>query len=39
MAKEPELQALRETEELKALLAAAATAPRKEKRAQPKARR
>jgi len=39
MAKEPELQALRETEELQALLAAAATAPRKEKRAQPKARR
>jgi len=37
--KEPELQALRETEELRALLAAAATAPRKEKRAQPKARR
>ena len=39
MAKEPELQALRETEELQALLAAAATAPRKERRAQPKARR
>jgi tetratricopeptide (TPR) repeat protein len=37
--KEPELQALRDTEELQALLAAAATAPRKEKRAQPKARR
>jgi tetratricopeptide (TPR) repeat protein len=37
--KEPELQALRETEALQALLAAAATAPRKEKRAQPKARR
>ncbi len=37
--KEPELQALRETEELQARLAAAATAPRKEKRAQPKVRR
>jgi tetratricopeptide (TPR) repeat protein len=39
MFKEPELQALRDTEELQALLAAAATAPRKEKRVQPKARR
>jgi tetratricopeptide (TPR) repeat protein len=39
MAKEPELQALRDTEELQALMAAAAAAPRKEKRAQPKARR
>ena len=39
IAKEPELQALRETDELQALMAAAANAPRKEKRAQPKARR
>jgi tetratricopeptide (TPR) repeat protein len=37
--KEPELQALRDTDELQALLAAAATAPRKEKRAKPNARR
>lgn len=40
MFKEPELQALRDTAELQALLAAAATAPpRREKRVQPKARR
>ena len=37
--KEPELEALRETAELQALLAAAALAPRKEKRPQPRVRR
>jgi tetratricopeptide (TPR) repeat protein len=37
--KEPDLEALRETAELQALLAAAAAAPRKEKRPQPRARR
>jgi tetratricopeptide (TPR) repeat protein len=37
--KEPELEALRETEELQALLAAAAVAPRKDKRFQPRAKR
>jgi tetratricopeptide (TPR) repeat protein len=37
--KEPELEALRETEELQALLAAAAVAPRKEKRPKQNAKR
>jgi tetratricopeptide (TPR) repeat protein len=37
--KEPELEALRETEELQALLADAALAPRREKRPQPRMRR
>ena len=37
--KEPELEALRETEALQALLAAAASAPRREKRAQARVRR
>ena len=37
--KEPELEALRETEALQALLAAAAAAPRKDRRPQPRARR
>jgi tetratricopeptide (TPR) repeat protein len=37
--KEPELEALRETEELQAMLAAAALAPRREKRPQPRMRR
>jgi tetratricopeptide (TPR) repeat protein len=37
--KEPELEALRETDELQALLAGAASAPRKEKRPQPRVRR
>jgi tetratricopeptide (TPR) repeat protein len=39
MRKEPELEALRETAEFQALLAAAAAAPRKEKRPQPRVRR
>jgi tetratricopeptide (TPR) repeat protein len=39
MRKEPELEALRETDELQALLAAAASAPRKEKRPQARIRR
>jgi tetratricopeptide (TPR) repeat protein len=37
--KEPELEGLRESEALQTLLAAAAVAPRKEKRPQPRARR
>jgi tetratricopeptide (TPR) repeat protein len=37
--KEPELEALRETHEFQALLAAAAVAPRKDKRPQPRGRR
>ena len=37
--KEPELEALRQTAELQALLAAAASAPRREKRPQPRVRR
>jgi tetratricopeptide (TPR) repeat protein len=37
--KEPELEPLRATDELQALLAAAATAPRREKRAQARAKR
>ena len=39
MRKEPELEALRETEALQALLAAASAAPRKDKRPQPRVRR
>jgi hypothetical protein len=39
MRKEPEFEALRETAEFQALLAAAAAAPRKEKRPQPRVRR
>lgn len=39
MRKETELEALRATDELQALLAAAASAPRKEKRAQPRVKR
>ena len=39
MRKEPELEALRETEALQALLAAAAAAPRKDRRPQPRVRR
>ena len=39
MRKEPELDALRATEELQALLAVAAAAPRKEKRLQARVRR
>jgi tetratricopeptide (TPR) repeat protein len=37
--KEPELEALRETDELQALLAASVAAPRKDKRPQPRVRR
>jgi tetratricopeptide (TPR) repeat protein len=37
--KEPELEALRQTAELQALLAAAASAPHREKRPQPRVRR
>ena len=37
--KEPELEALRETDALQALLAAAAAAPRKDRRSQPRVRR
>ena len=37
--KEPELEALRETDELQALLAAAAAAPRRDRRPKPGARR
>ena len=37
--KEPELESLRETEELQALLAAAAAAPRRDRRSKPGARR